>query len=153
MIIDTPLTMLLIQSPIMSLPRWDRIYYFVFLAEIFAAVSYVIILAGPLIEIVNPTNDVTAHRTLLADGQIGLVLMSLIPLAICASSLVAVPRDGIPDRAAKINLWMSTILIYVFIVLFGFTNGILFIPSGIMMTAAAVASQIRRRVPRARSRR
>lgn len=139
--------MLPIQLSIMTLPRWDRIYYFVFLATIFSLISYAIILAEPLIEIVNPTNDVTAHRTLLADGQIGLVLMNLIPLAICASSLIVVPRDGIPDRVAKINLWMSAILIYVFIVLFVFTNGILFIPTGIMMTAAAVGSQIRRRIP------
>ncbi len=148
MIMVTPFSILRIQSPIMTLPRWDRIYYFVFLATIFAVVSYVIILAGPLIEVVNPTNGLTARRTLLADGQTGLVLMSLIPLAICASSLIAVPRDGIPDRVAKINLWMSTVLIYVFIVLFIFTNGILFIPTVIMMTAAAVGSQIRRRIPR-----
>ena len=139
--------MLPIQLSIMTLPRWDRIYYFVFLATILAVLSYVIILAGPLIEVVNPTNGLTARRTLLADGQTGLVLMSLIPLAICASSLIAVPRGGIPDRVAKINLWISTIIIYVFIVLFIFTNGILFIPTGIMMTAAAVGSQIRRRIP------
>jgi hypothetical protein len=42
-------------------------------------------------------------------------------------------------------LWVATFLIYVFVALFILINGILFVPTAIMMTAAAVGSQVRRR--------
>jgi hypothetical protein len=40
---------------------------------------------------------------------------------------------------------MSTIAVYVFVILFIFVNGILFLPTAIMLTASAVGSHVRRR--------
>lgn len=129
----------------MTLPRWDRIYFFVVSATIFAIVAYAAVLFAPLIQIEDSVTGEVTQITLLDNGQTEIVLLSLLPIALAASTLLVVPRRGVPDRGARINLWFSTFLIYVFVVLFILSNGILFIPSAILMTAAAVGSQIRRR--------
>jgi hypothetical protein len=129
----------------MKMPRWDRIYFFTFSATTFALASFVALFALPIVEV---TNNETGHRvskTLLGDGQTGLMMLSFLPVILAGSSLLVVPKHGLPDRPAKINLWISTFLIYVFVVLFIFVNGILFIPTAILITAAAVGSQVRRR--------
>ncbi|HCI86904.1 MAG TPA: hypothetical protein DHV68_08680, partial [Dehalococcoidia bacterium] len=61
------------------------------------------------------------------------------------SVLWAVPKREKPDPAAKINIWVSTFLVYVFVVMMIFVNGVLFIPTAMFMTAAAVGSQVSRR--------
>ena len=129
----------------MKLPSWDRVYFFVFMATVFATVSYVSILMLPLVELQDPESAEVATVTLLADGQTRLLLLCLLPLVLSVSALLATPRHRQPDRAGKVNIWISTILVYVFIILFIFVSGILFLPTAIMLTAAGVGSHIRRR--------
>jgi hypothetical protein len=129
----------------MTLPRWDRIYFFVFFAMVFAVLGYVVLLVVPLIEIVSSTGEEVTRRTLLADGQIVPMLVSLLPVLLAGGALLAIPRDRVPDRSGKINLWLSTFLIYVFVIISILSIGILFIPTAILITAAAVGSQVRRR--------
>ncbi len=129
----------------MTVPRWDRIYYFVFLAAVFALTGFLALFLVPLVQITSSETGEVTQKTLLADGQTNILVFSLLPLALAGSALLVVPRDGIPDRAAKINLWISTFLIYVFVVMFIFVNGVLFIPTAIFLTAAAVGAQVRRR--------
>ena len=135
----------------MGLLRWDRIYFFAFFATVFAVLGYLVLLFVPLIEVVSSTDgepNVRTRITLLADGQIVPLLVSLLPVAVVGGTLIAIPRDGVPDRSGKINLWLSTFLIYVFVVISILSVGILFIPAAILITAAAVGSQVRRRGPR-----
>ena len=134
----------------MKLPSWDRIYFFVFMATVFAAVSYVSILMLPLVELQDPESAEVATVTLLADGQTQLLLLCLLPIVLSVSALLATPRHHQPDRAGKVNIWISTILVYVFVILFIFVSGILFLPTAIMLTAAAVGSHVRRREASAR---
>ena len=129
----------------MKLPSWDRVYFFVFMATVFAAVSYVSILMLPLVELQDPESAEVATVTLLADGQTQLLLLCLLPIVLSVSALLATPRHHQPDRAGKVNIWISTILVYLFVILFVFVSGILFLPTAIMLTAAAVGSQVRRR--------
>ena len=134
----------------MKLPYWDRIYFFVFMATVLAAVSYVSMLMLPLVELQDPESAEVTTVTLLADGQTQLLLLCLLPIVLSVSALLATPRHHQPDRAGKVNIWISTILVYVFVILFIFVSGILFLPTAIMLTAAAVGSHVRRREASAR---
>ena len=129
----------------MNIRSWDRIYFFTFTAAVFALAGFLALLFIPLVQIENLETGEVLRLTLLQDGQNGLLLLSLLPVALTGSALLVVPKNGQPDRVAKINLWISTFLVYVFVVLFIYVNGILFIPAAILMTAAAVGSQVRRR--------
>ena len=129
----------------MKLPSWDRIYFFAFMATVFAGVSYVSMLVLPLVQLDDPESPEVVTVTLLADGQTHLLLLCLLPAVLSVSALLATPRHHQPDRASKVNIWISTILVYVFIILFIFVSGILFLPTAIMLTAAGVGSHVRRR--------
>lgn len=129
----------------MKMPRWDRIYYFTFTATAFAVASFLSLLVLPLVEITDAETGEVVQRTLLEDGKGSILLLSVLPVLLAGSPLLVVPRHGLPDTPAKINLWISTFLIYVFVVMFIFVNGILFIPTAILITAAAVGAQVRRR--------
>ena len=135
----------------MRWPRWDRIYFFAFFASVFAVLGYLVILFVPLIEVVTVTNiestpmEESTRRTLLADGQVLPLLVSLLPVVVFGGTLFAIPRNGQPDRSGKINLWLTTFLVYVFVAISILSVGILFVPSAILITAAAVGSQVRRR--------
>ena len=141
----------------MTLPRWDRIYFFAFSATVFAVLGYMVLLFVPLMSVVTVTNVETVpieevtRRTLLATGQVTPVLLSLLPVVVTASTLLAIPRYGQPNRSGKINLWLSTFLVYVFVVISIWSVGILFAPSAILLTAAAVGSLVRRRGPGSRT--
>jgi hypothetical protein len=129
----------------MKMPRWDRIYFFTFTATAFAVVGFAALFVLPVVEVTNTETGDIVNKTLFADGQNKLILISILPAVLAGSALLVVPKHGLPDRPAKINLWISTFLIYVFVILFIFVNGILFIPTAILMTAAAVGAQVRRR--------
>ena len=134
----------------MRLPRWDRIYFFAFSATVFAALAYLVLLFVPLMERVSSTDggpNVHTRLTLLADGQIVPLVVSLLPVVVTAGTLLAIPRYGQPNRSGKINLWLSTLLVYVFVILLILSIGIFFAPSAILLTAAAVGSLVRRRGP------
>ena len=140
-----------IQPLAMSLPRWDRIYFFAFLATVFAALGYLVLLFVPLVEVEYVTNvdgllmEEVTRRTLPADGEVLPLLVSLLPVVLTGGMLLVIPRDGAPDRSGKIILWLSTFLIYVFVVILILSIGMLFVPAAILITAAAVGSQVRRR--------
>ena len=70
----------------MKLPSWDRIYFFVFMATVFAAVSYVSMLMLPLVELQDPESAEVATVTLLADGQTQLLLLCLLPIVLSVSA-------------------------------------------------------------------
>jgi len=129
----------------MKMPRWDRIYFFTFTATAFAVASFAALFVLPIVGVTNTETGEIVSKTILADGQYRLLLISILPVILAGSALLVVPKHGMPDRPAKINLWVSTFLIYVFVVLFIFVNGILFFPTAILITAAAVGSQVKRR--------
>jgi hypothetical protein len=129
----------------MKMLRWDRIYFFVFTGFLLALIAFVSVLVIPISEIENLDTGELVSTTLIENGQIGILLLSLLPAAFAGSALLVVPKDGQPDRSARINIWVATVLIYVFIILFMFVHGILFVPTAILMTAAAVGSMARRR--------
>lgn len=128
----------------MKFPRWDRLYYFVFSSMIFAIAAYAVILFVPLIAGTSSI-DGEYRKTLLEDGNTSVVLLSLLPIVLTLATLFAVPKHGRPDRAVKINLWFSMFLIYLWVVWTIWSIGILFIPTAILMTAAAVGAMVRRR--------
>ena len=131
----------------MRLPRWDRIYFFAFSATVFAVLGYMVLLFVPLMSVVSSEFEGVERRTLLADGEVVPLLVSLLPVVVTAGTLLAIPRYGQPNRSGKINLWLSTLLVYVFVILLIVSIGILFAPSAILLTAAAVGSLVRRRGP------
>jgi hypothetical protein len=104
-----------IQSLAMKLPPWDRLYFFAFSSVIFAVLAFLVILLVPLIEVSNTETGVS-QLTLLADGQTLAVLLSLLPLALAANTLFVLPKNGLPDKGQKINIWLP---------LFSFTFGLL----------------------------
>ena len=140
-----------IQSFAMKMPRWDRIYFFAFSATTFAVLGYVVLLVVPLIEITSSDTQEVTRRTLLADGQGLPMLISLLPVVLTAGTLLAIPKDGPPTRSGKVNLWLSTFLIYVYVIISILSVGILFVPAAILITAAAVGAQVRRRTPGSRT--
>ncbi|MCH8115866.1 MAG: hypothetical protein IIB25_10330 [Chloroflexi bacterium] len=135
----------------MTLPRWDRIYFFAFFATVFAVLGYLVILFYPMMSVSSSEFEGVRRRTLLATGQVTPVLLSLLPVVVTAGTLLAIPRYGQPNRSGKINLWLSTFLVYVFVVISIWSVGILFAPSAILLTAAAVGSLVRRRGPGSRT--
>jgi hypothetical protein len=128
----------------MKLPRWDRIYFFVFFATVFAAVGFGVVLFVPLIQGTSSV-DGEYRKTLLADGNTLVVIVSLIPIMLAGFTLMVVPKEGGPDKSAKINLWISTVFTYLFIAWTIWSLGILFFPTAILLTAASVGSAVRRR--------
>ena len=70
----------------MKMPSWDRIYFFVFMATVFAAVSYVSMLMLPLVELQDPESAEVTTVTLLADGQTQLLLLCLLPIVLSVSA-------------------------------------------------------------------
>ena len=139
---DSPL-----QSFAMTFPHWDRIYVFAFSATVFAVLGYLFLLFVPVIEIAGSANGETTRRTLLADGQTVPLLVSLLPVVLVGGTLLAIPRHGPPNWSGKINLWLTTFLLYIFVAISILSVGILFVPSAILITAAAVGSMVRRRAP------
>ena len=131
----------------MTLPRWDRIYFFAFSATVFAVLGYMVLLFVPLMSVVSSEFEGVERRTLLADGEVVPLLVSLLPVVVTAGTLLAIPRYGQPNLSGKINLWLSTLLVYVFVILLIVSIGILFAPTAILLTAAAVGSLVRRRGP------
>jgi hypothetical protein len=129
----------------MKKSRWDRIYIFVFSSASFAVASFMALLVIPTVEIPATETREAIQLTLLDNGEIGQLLINLFPVILTVNALFAVPKDGIPDKAAKINLWVSLFVIYLFIALQINAVGILFAPTAILMTAAAVGAQVRRR--------
>ena len=53
----------------MKMPSWDRIYFFVFMATVFSAVSYVSMLVLPLVELQDLESGEVVAVTLLAVGS------------------------------------------------------------------------------------
>ncbi|MCH7972115.1 MAG: hypothetical protein IH960_13920, partial [Chloroflexi bacterium] len=94
----------------MRLPRWDRIYFFAFSATVFAVLGYMVLLFVPLMSVVSSEFEGVERRTLLADGEVVPLLVSLLPVVVTAGTLLAIPRYGQPNRSGKINLWLSTLL-------------------------------------------
>jgi hypothetical protein len=109
--------------------------------------AYLVLLFVPLISVASSEFEGVQRRTLLADGQVAPLLLSLLPVAVTAGTLLAIPRDHQPDRSGKVNLWLSTFLVYVFAVISIMSIGILFVFSAVLLTAAAVGAQVRRRGP------
>ena len=107
----------------MKFPRWDRIYYFVYFAMLTALASFAALFVVPLVEITDVETGEIFTKTIPANEQWDIVWLSLLPVAITGSVLWAVPKREKPDRAAKINIWVSTFLVYVFVVMMIFVNG------------------------------
>jgi hypothetical protein len=129
----------------MKMPRWDRIYFFAFSAASFAVASFLMLLIVPTVELENVETGEIVRRTLFASGETGLLLLSSFPVILAINALFVVPKNGLPNKSAKINLWISLFALYVFIALQLQQASILFTPTAILMTAAAVGASIRRR--------
>ena len=123
-----------------KLPRWDRIYFVVFLATILAVAAYAVVLFAPLIQMSSGS-----RKNLLADGNMRAITLSLLPVLVAGFNLMIVPRRSAPGRSAKISLGFSTVLMYLFVVAGIWSVGIFFAPSAMLITAAAVGSLVPRR--------
>ena len=62
----------------MTTRRWDRIYVFVFSATSFAALSFASLFVVPLVEITNSETGEVVRKTLAADRQYQLILISML---------------------------------------------------------------------------
>ena len=129
----------------MRVPKWDRIYLFLFAATMLAVVGFVVLLLVPTLEVFDLETGETSYRTLLSDGQSGLLLFYLLPIFLASSTLFASPRQSKPDKPGKINIWVSLAALYLFIGLQIEYAGIVFVPTVAMMTAAAVGSMVGRK--------
>ena len=76
----------------MTVPRWDRIYFFAFSATVFAVLGYLVILFYPMMSVSSSEFEGVRRRTLLATGQVTPVRLSLLPVVVTASTLLALPR-------------------------------------------------------------
>ena len=132
--------MVLAKGLVVKLPRWDRIYLVVFSATILAIAAYAVVVFAPLIQMSSGS-----RISLLTDGNTLAISVSLVPVLVSGLNLLVVPRRTAPSRSAKINLWISTFLMYLFVVVGIWSVGIFFFPSAVLMTAAAVASMVPRR--------
>ena len=122
----------------MKLPRWDRIYFVVFLATILAVAVYAVLVFVPL-------NQGSSSKPVLSGVNTLAIAVSLLPVLVTGFNLLVVPRRSAPGRSAKISLSFSTLLMYVFVVLGIWSIGIFFAPAALLMTAAAVGALLPRR--------
>jgi hypothetical protein len=129
----------------MRVTKWDRIYLFMFAATALAVVGFIVLLVAPTLEVINLETGEISHRTRLSNGQSGLLLLYLLPIFLAGSALLASPRRNQPDKASKINIWLSLAALYLFIGLQIQYAGIVYVPAVIMMTAAAVGSMVSRK--------
>ena len=129
----------------MRVTKWDRIYLFMFAATVLAVVAFMVLLVVPTLEVFNLETGEISRRTLLSDGQSGLLLLYLLPIFLAGSAMIASPRHNQPDKASKINIWLSLAALYLFIGLQIEYAGIVYVPTVIMMTAAAVGSMVGRK--------
>jgi len=121
-----------------KLPRWDRIYFVVFLATILAVAVYAVLVFVPL-------NQGSSSKPVLSGVNTLAIAVSLLPVLVTGFNLLVVPRRSAPGRSAKISLSFSTLLMYVFVVLGIWSIGIFFAPAALLMTAAAVGALLPRR--------
>ena len=129
----------------MKVTKWDRIYLFLFVATLLSVAGFMVLLVVPTLEVFDFETGESSYRTLLSDGQSGLLLLYLLPIFLAGSAMLASPRYKEPDKAAKINIWLSLAALYLFIGLQIEYAGIVFVPTVVMMTAAAVASMVSRK--------
>lgn len=129
----------------MRVTEWDRIYLFLFAATTLAVAGFMVLLVVPTLEVFDLETGETSYRTLLSDGQSGLLLLYLLPIFLAGSALFATPRRNQPDKVGRINIWISLAALYLFIGLQIEYAGIVFVPTVVMMTAAAVGSMVNRR--------
>ena len=122
----------------MKLPRWDRIYFVVFLATILAVAVYAVLVFVPL-------NQGSSSKPVLSGVNTLAIAVSLLPVLVTGFNLLVVPRRSAPGRSAKISISFSTLLMYVFVVLGIWSIGIFFAPAALLMTAAAVGALLPRR--------
>jgi len=121
-----------------KLPRWDRIYFVVFLATILAVAVYAVLVFVPL-------NQGSSSKPVLSGVNTLAIAVSLLPVLVTGFNLLVVPRRSAPGRSAKISISFSTLLMYVFVVLGIWSIGIFFAPAALLMTAAAVGALLPRR--------
>ena len=129
----------------MRMTKWDRIYLFMFAATALAVAGFVVLLVVPTLEVFNLETGEYSDSTLLSDGQSGLLLLYLLPIFLAGSALFASPRHGPPDKTGKVNIWLSLAALYLFIGLQIEYAGVIFVPTVLMMTAAAVGSMVSRK--------
>ena len=129
----------------MRVTKWDRIYLFMFAGTTLAVAGFIVLLVVPTLEVFDLETGETSYRTLLSDGQSGLLLLYLLPIFLVGSALLASPRQSQPDKTGKINIWLSLAALYLFIGLQIEYAGIFFVPTVVMMTAAGVGSMVSRK--------
>jgi len=132
--------MVLMKGFVVKLPRWDRIYFVVFLATIFAVAAYAVVLFVPMIQFSSGS-----RKTLFAGGNTFAVALSLLPVLVAGFNLLVVPRRSAPGMSAKISLGFSTVLMYLIVLAGIWSIGLFFAPAAILMSAAAVGALLPRR--------
>ena len=129
-----------------SLP--DRTFVFAILALLLSITAFAYLALWPSFEIVEINADgvTTTRRVGISEsnGIMGLVF-AVMPVVITLGAILSVPPNGNSERRHKLNLIVSAVLLWLFIVAFAQEIGILYIPSATMLTSVAVLMLVRDR--------
>ena len=130
------------------LEKFDRIYYLCLLSFLLSLTSYIYLLFWASIIPVGLPADNSAqdgkYVSLIESGSLLLILIAFIPVIFTLFLLISVKRRGLQDRASKINLWITTLFYYSYIIVTIMSFGFLYMPAVVFLTAATVSTLVYR---------
>ena len=130
------------------LEKFDRIYYLCLLSFLLSLTSYIYLLFWASIIPVGLPADNSAqdgkYVSLIEIGSLLLILIAFIPVIFTLFLLISVKRRGLQDRASKINLWITTLFYYSYIIVTIMSFGFLYMPAVVFLTAATVSTLVYR---------
>lgn len=130
------------------LAKFDRIYYFCLLSFLLSLTSYIYLLFWSSIIPVGSSVDNLAqgdkYVSLIESGSLLLILIAFIPVIFTLFLLISVNRRGLQDRRSKINLWITNLFYYSYIIVTIMSFGFLYVPAAVFLTAAAVSTLVYR---------
>ncbi len=130
------------------LEKFDRIYYLCLLSFLLSLTSYIYLLFWASIIPVGLPADNSAqdgkYVSLIENGSLLLILIAFIPVIFTLFLLISVKRRGLQDRASKINLWITTLFYYSYIIVTIMSFGFLYMPAVVFLTAATVSTLVYR---------
>ncbi len=130
------------------LAKFDRIYYLCLLSFLLSLTSYIYLLFWASIIPVGLFGDNSAqgdtYVSLIESGSLLLMLIAFIPVIFTLFLLISVNRRGLQDRGSKINLWITTLFYYSYIIVTIMSFGFLYMPAVVFLTAATVSTLVYR---------
>ena len=127
----------------------DPIFVLLAVAHVLSLAAGVFLALGPVYQgvSVSPSNPYTASTTasLIAVNGLRVLPLLLLPVVVTAAMLLTSIRGREWSGVGKVLLWVSAVLLLLFCVAGVYSIGVFYVPSALLVIAAAIAASRRAR--------